>query len=60
MEEINNNLNNESVTPVIENNSTPPVTETPTKQNNTLKILFIISILIVIGLVIVIFSLLKS
>lgn len=60
MEEINNNVNNESVNPVIENNSIPPIIETPSKQNNTFKILFIISILVVLGLVIFIFFLLKD
>lgn len=59
MEEINN-INNESVTPVTENNPTQPVAETPPKQNNIFKLLFIISILVVTGLVVVIFSLLQN
>jgi len=45
------NVNNESVTPVI---------ETPPKGNNLFKVLFVISILVVIGLLIVIYSLLQN
>ncbi len=59
MENINNNVNNELVNPVIENNPIPPVVESP-KQNNTFKILFAISILVVLGLIIFIFFLLKD
>lgn len=51
MEEISNNINNEPVTPTI---------ELSPKQNNTFKILFIISILVVIGLIVTIVSLLKN
>lgn len=52
--ENTNNLTNESFNQNIENNPTSP------KQNNTFKILFIISILIVIGLVGFILFLLKN
>jgi hypothetical protein len=51
MEDINNNVNNGSVAPVI---------EIPPKENKTFKVLFVISILVVIGLLIVIYSLLKN
>lgn len=56
MEGINNNVNNESVNPVIENNSISPVEPTP-KQNNTFKILFFITLVTLIGVVIASFLL---
>lgn len=58
--ENTNNLTNESFNQNIENSPAPQIIETQPKQNNTFKILFIISILVVLGLVIFIFFLLKN
>lgn len=61
MEEMSNNLNNESITPVTENNSVLLATETPPKQNNTHKILFTILIFILLIVVVnLVFSLINK
>lgn len=59
MEEINN-IKNKPTIPTTESNITSPVIETPPKQNNIFKFLFIISILVIIGLTVIIFLLLKN
>lgn len=60
MEEMNNNLNNEPITPVAENNPIPPVVETPPKQNNIFKTLFLITFLTLIGTLITILFLINK